>query len=175
MSKNYFDFFEMNASFFIDEAQLKKQFYQNSKRFHPDFYAMESEEKQEEVLGLSTLNNKAYEILNNFDFRMRYVLELEGVIKEEGQNALPQMFLMEMMDVNEALMDLQMDFIEEDYKKIILEIEEIESRLWSGVEPDLLAFAESKSDCNLEKIKDYYFKKKYLLRIRENLDKFASA
>ena len=51
------------------------------------------------------------------DLRMRYILELEGSLGEEGQNQIPQDFLMEMMEINEALMELEFDFEESAYQK----------------------------------------------------------
>ncbi|NJN78060.1 MAG: DnaJ domain-containing protein [Saprospiraceae bacterium] len=79
----------------LNEKALKKKFYQLSKQFHPDFYTLESEEKQAEILELSTINNDAYKTLSDFDKRMEYILKEKGVYAEEGQNKVPQDFLME--------------------------------------------------------------------------------
>ena len=75
---NYFEFYKIPISFKVDEEGIKKQFYRYSKEYHPDFYTLESEEKQAEVLQLSTLNNEAYQTLSNQDRRMKYVLQLKG-------------------------------------------------------------------------------------------------
>ena len=45
---NYFEFYKIPIAFFLDEKALKKQFYKLSKQYHPDFYTLESEEKQAE-------------------------------------------------------------------------------------------------------------------------------
>ena len=100
---NYFEFYDIPISFKIDAAALKRTFYRLSKKYHPDFFTQESEEKQAEILQLSSLNNEAYQTLSNFDRRMKYVLDLKGVLAEEGQNQIPQAFLMEMMEINEGL------------------------------------------------------------------------
>ena len=94
---NYFELYEIPVSFKVDEATLKRKFYDLSKRFHPDFYINEPAEKQQEILDLSTLNNKAWQVLSNPLKRIEYVLELKGVMAEEGQYQLPPDFLMEMM------------------------------------------------------------------------------
>ncbi|HRD80271.1 MAG TPA: Fe-S protein assembly co-chaperone HscB, partial [Saprospiraceae bacterium] len=60
---NYFEFFRLPLSFQLDEEALRKAFYANSKKYHPDFYTLESEEKQTEILELSTINNQAYHTL----------------------------------------------------------------------------------------------------------------
>ncbi len=52
----YFDLYDLPISFLLDVKALKKKFYQLSKQFHPDFFTLESEEKQAEILELSTDN-----------------------------------------------------------------------------------------------------------------------
>ncbi|HHH50193.1 MAG TPA: Fe-S protein assembly co-chaperone HscB, partial [Saprospiraceae bacterium] len=52
---NYFEFYNIPISFDVDAKALKKIFYANSKKYHPDFYTLENEEKQQEILQLSTL------------------------------------------------------------------------------------------------------------------------
>ena len=171
---NYFEFYKIPIAFFLEEKALKKQFYKLSKQYHPDFYTLESEEKQAEVLELSTLNNEAYKTLSNFDKRMKYILELKGALAEEGKNKIPQLFLMEMMDINEALMELEFDFEEEAFKKTKAEVAAKETALLNEIEPVLRAFDSNpeKFNQNLNQIKGHYLKKRYLLRLQENLAKF---
>ena len=76
---NFFEFYEIEPSFILDEASLKKKFYQKSREFHPDFFINESEEKQAEVLYQSTYNTNAYDALSNERKRIAYVLEMNGL------------------------------------------------------------------------------------------------
>ncbi|MFK8004800.1 MAG: Fe-S protein assembly co-chaperone HscB [Saprospiraceae bacterium] len=172
---NYFEFFEIPISFKLDEAALKKAFYANSKKYHPDFFTLESEEKQMEVLELSTLNNNAYKILSDFDKRMKYILDLKEVLDEEGKNKIPQEFLMEMMDINENLMELEFDFDQNNFDNVQNDLKSLENNLLEEANP----FIENYNDAfpkeeELNAIKNYFLKKRYLLRIKENLNKFAS-
>lgn len=172
---NYFEFFGIPVAFVIDEAALKQAFYANSKKYHPDFYTLADEEKQAEILELSTLNNKAYQTLQDFDKRMAYILELKEVFAEEGANEVPQDFLMEMMDINEALMELEFDFDPESFEKVQQQLQDFENQLYSEVEDFIVHYDDLQpSKEALEAIKEYYFKRRYLLRIRENLSKFAT-
>ena len=173
---DYFEFFGIKPAFLIDEAALKRQFYANSRQYHPDFYTLGSEEEQEKVLQLSTLNNEAYKTLSDFDKRLKYLLERKGIVKEEGQYNLPQAFLMELMEFNEALMELEFDYDETQKKKLETQLEQIEQDLYSAIEPILVQYDDERPDeAQLEQVLEYYLKKRYLLRIRENLNKFASA
>ncbi len=172
---NFFDFFELEKAFFLDEAVLKTRFYTNSKKYHPDFYVLESDEAQQEALRLSTMNNEAYKVLSDIDLRVFYILDLEAYIEEEGKNNIPQDFLMEMMEVNEQMMEIQMDYSEVAKNNLINELEIKEKELLDFVLPVMKAYDSKEEDVDLTPVKEYYFKKKYLLRIRENLDKFARA
>ena len=169
---NYFEFYKIPISFVVDAAALKKQFYQYSKEYHPDFYTLESAEKQAEILHLSTLNNEAYQTLKDFDRRMKYVLELKQVLGEEGKNKIPQDFLMEMMEINEEVMELQFDFDQQVYDKAVDKMKSMESDLYNTVQPLIENFDEAKtSENDWEQIKEYYLKKRYLLRLQSNLEK----
>ncbi|MCB0519554.1 MAG: Fe-S protein assembly co-chaperone HscB [Lewinellaceae bacterium] len=171
---DYFEFFEIPVSFHLDNADLKQRFLQKSRQFHPDFFTLAGEEKQAEVLELSTLNNEAYRTLSDPDKRMGYILQHLGLIAEEGKNEVPQDFLMDMMDLNEALMELEFGFDESVFEKAKNDLAQIEMALSNEVAPYLERFDANKPNlAELETIKDFYFKKRYLWRIQENLDRFA--
>jgi len=171
----YFDLYNIPVSFTINKAALKKQYYALSREYHPDFYTQESETKQAEILELSSLNNEAYKVLRNFDKRMKYILGLKGVIEEEGKNTVPQMFLMEMMDINEALMELEFDFDKSAYDKVSADLKAMTDSLLAEVQPIIDNYDDKNAkSTELNEIKNYYFKRKYLLRIQDNLSKFAS-
>jgi molecular chaperone HscB len=171
---DYFELYGLPISFNPDLKFVKQKFYELSKKYHPDFFINESEEKQQEVLELSTLNNKAFQVLNDPQKRIHYILSLKGLL-EEGENyKLPQTFLMEMMDVNEALMDLQFDPDAARLAQVKQEIDAIEASL--NQELDALAAAfdaqdPATQDATLREIKDVYYRSKYLYRIRESLAK----
>jgi molecular chaperone HscB len=171
---NHFQFYNIPISFQVDAAAIKKIFIANSKKYHPDFYALESDAKQAEILDLSTQNNEAYKVLSDFNKRMEYILKLKGAMGIEGQNKLPQDFLIEMMDINEQLMEMEFDFDAEVYNNTKIEIEQIDNKLFSDVEDILKTYNGTEVKVgDLEKVKIFYLKKKYLLRILENVSKFA--
>ncbi len=172
---NYFEFYNIPISFNVDAVALKKTFYSYSKKYHPDFYTLESEERQAEILELSTLNTQAYKTLSDAERRMKYVLELTGAMGEEGQNKLPQAFLSDMMDINEAIMDLEFDPNPEEIERVKKDVQLFDNQLVADIKPVLDSYqhGDSASDA-LEKIKIFFLKKRYLFRINENLSKFAA-
>lgn len=175
---DYFEFYGLPVTFNPDTAQIKKKFYELSKKYHPDFYINESEEKQNEVLELSTVNNKAYQVLSDPQKRLHYILELKGLLKEGESYTLPQDFLMDMMDVNETLMDLQFDPDAARLASVKNEVDAIEKDLSGQIDALTASFesvdAEGQTQV-LASIKDLYYRNKYLYRIRESIDKASSA
>ncbi|WP_219226580.1 Fe-S protein assembly co-chaperone HscB [Pedobacter antarcticus] len=174
---DYFSFYDLPVSFQPDPARVKQQFYALSKKYHPDFYINESEQKQAEVLELSTLNNKAYQLLSDPQKRLHYILELKGMLAEGEQYNLPQEFLMEMMEVNEELMDLQFDPDAAKLAVIKGQVAEISLTLDSSLEILTSGFEEQDSAAQgetLKRVKDIYFRKKYLTRINDSIAKLGA-
>jgi len=78
---------------------------------------------------------------------------------------------MEMMDVNETLMEFQMDPNPDIEKKIQIGLEQLEQNLEEAI-TDLIKNFEfgQLNSAELQKIKEYYLKSKYLSRVRNNLE-----
>lgn len=170
----YFEFYNILESFTPDQKLIKQKFYELSRTYHPDFFVNESEEKQQEVLELSTYNNKAYQTLSNPNKLTEYLLNLKGEINENEKYALPQDFLLEMMDVNEALMELEFEPNSEAISTINEQISTIELNLLVQQKALYVSYSATNDGSILKDIKDNYYRKKYLLRIRESINKFAT-
>lgn len=171
---DYFAFYDLPVSFNPDTALVKQKFYAMSKKYHPDFYINEDAEKQAEVLELSTVNNKAYQVLMDPQKRLNYILELKGKVVEGEHYVLPQSFLMEMMDVNESLMDLQFDPDPNRLAELKKEVGKIEADITGKIAALTTSFDEKDKtgqEQALDAIKDLYYRNKYLWRIRESIDK----
>ena len=171
---NYFEFYNIPESFNPDAAVLKKKFYELSKQYHPDFYANEDDARQQEILELSTLNNKAYQTLSEPYRRLEYVLKVHELLAEGAKPQLPSDFLMEMMDVNERLMEVddaeQLAHITGEVLAIEGDINESIAKLTEGYE----GLDDTAKESRLNAIADCYYRQKYLLRIKESLNTFAT-
>ncbi|MEO6149460.1 MAG: Fe-S protein assembly co-chaperone HscB [Mucilaginibacter sp.] len=171
---NYFEFYNIPESFHPDEAALKKQFYALSKQYHPDFYATEDDEKQQEILELSTLNNKAYQTLSDPNKRLEYILREHDLLQEGAKPQLPADFLMEMMDINERLMEVENAGQLADITAEALAIEgDINAEL-EQLTPGYTKLDDTAKESRLNEILNIYYRQKYLLRIKESLNTFAT-
>ncbi len=80
---DYFAFFGMGRKLNLDGARLEREFYELSRRLHPDLNARADQREQEWSLEQSSLLNDAYRTLKDPIKRTQYLLTLEGVELEE--------------------------------------------------------------------------------------------
>ena len=84
---------------------------------------------------------------------------------------MPQEFLMEMMDLNEAIMDYKMDPSSEVQKKIEGQVSAFQQEIEASAQDNIATINMEAPQANLlQAIKDYYLKSKYLKRLLDNLD-----
>jgi len=83
---------------------------------------------------------------------------------------------MEMMEINEGLMELEFEFDQQAYDGLREQVKNLEEQLFNAIFPVLRSYEYDKADpSDLQSVKEFYLKKRYLLRILENLDRFAPA
>jgi molecular chaperone HscB len=163
---NYFELFEIPIQLKVDKAALPRRYFELSRRYHPDFFINASEEERNEALEKSALLNQAFKTFQNPDETIKYVLQLKGLLQEEEKYDLPPGFLMEMLELNEQLMEGD-DSVKEN---IQISIDNFQSSIYEPVKEIVEGYAEgSTSEKALLQVKEYYYKKKYLDRIKEQL------
>jgi molecular chaperone HscB len=88
---NYFAFFGMPRKLNIDVARLEREFYELSRKLHPDLNARADKREQEWSLEQSSLLNDAYRTLKDAIKRTEYLLRLEGEeLEEQSKSATEQ-------------------------------------------------------------------------------------
>jgi molecular chaperone HscB len=168
---NYFELYQLPVTFVPDQELVKSKYYDLSRQFHPDRFTQGGQEAMDEALKMSSLNNEAYNTLKDPDRTMKYVLKYQGVLEEEEKYDLPPNFLMEMMELNEAVSEYELEPENEDMKNLAVKTLNDLLDLWQEDVNNLVKRYEEgeKSAELLKEIKDYYFRKKYLLRIKERI------
>ncbi len=173
---NYFELYHMPVTFHPDQAEVKSKYYELSRLYHPDRFAQVGGEELLKALQVSAMNNEAYKTFKNPDATMAYILKINNLLEEEEKYSLPPDFLMEMMDINEAVSDAEAEPANEDARNMATNSLNEQVELWDDA-TELLVDKFEKGDKSRElllQIKDQYFRKKYLLRIKERIDRFAA-
>jgi molecular chaperone HscB len=121
---NYFSFFGLPRKLNLDVPSLEREFYELSRKLHPDLNARADKREQEWSLEQSSLLNDAYRTLKDPIKRTQYLLQLEGVELEEQskiateqaratgavkKQIVPPDLLEEVFDLNMQLEELRMN------------------------------------------------------------------
>ena len=163
---NYFELFEIPIQLQVDAKQLSGKFLQLSRRYHPDFYTQDTPDAQEDALQKSALLNKAWNVFQQPDQTIAYVLNLKGLLDEQEKFQLDPDFLMEMMDINEAIAE------NDPARQTSLNerLQELQQEIYAPVKKIVEDYQEgATTEAELLKVKAYYFQKKYLDRIFSSL------
>ena len=160
---NYFELFSLPERPIIDRSVLSKKFFELQRKFHPDYHTDDTENEQLDILELSSAVNKAYAIFKDDQKTIAYYLQTKGFLEEEEKHNLPADFLMEMMEVNELLDDGETD-------KVRTLIADTEAHMDLQFHQIVANLSDNIAQAEVLKIKDYYFRKKYLRRILDRLN-----
>ncbi|XP_070820432.1 iron-sulfur cluster co-chaperone protein HscB isoform X1 [Chaetodon trifascialis] len=105
---SFFKILDCDYTFTLDTQKLQKSYLRLQRSLHPDNFSQKSVKEQKYSEIQSALVNKAYKTLLKPLSRGLYMLELEGMRIEEGtDSAADSEFLMELMEINEALDEAQ--------------------------------------------------------------------
>ncbi|RYY86221.1 MAG: Fe-S protein assembly co-chaperone HscB [Chitinophagaceae bacterium] len=165
---NYFELFGFPEQFRIDKEALRRRFFELSRQYHPDYFAQSGDEVQADALEKAAQLNKAYKTLGNDDERTRYLLEQKGLLQADEKYALAPDFLMEMMDLNEAVPEALAD--EGAKERLLEQLQTWKTNIYAPVAQTLEAdSAAGLTEKELLQVKEYYYRKKYLQRLASQL------
>ena len=165
---NYFEFYGLEVKFMMDQDELRNKYLQLSKQFHPDFF-IDQDDEYEEALEKTSLNNKAFKTLSSEQDRVKHILELNDLLID-SKDAMPPDFLMQMMDINEAIMEMKMDPDDVQKAEVLKEVEEFERSLNEEFQKAAELYDSNGDQSALHTIKDNFLKRRYLRRMKENLE-----
>jgi len=102
--QNHFELFQLPAAFDIDMDALDRAYREIQGRVHPDRFVNATDAEKRVAMQWATRANEAYQTLRNPQKRAQYLCEINGVdLQTESNTAMPADFLMEQMELREAL------------------------------------------------------------------------
>ena len=108
LSQNYFELFGLPVDFAVDIERLAAHYRELQKAVHPDRFANASDRDRRLAVQQAALINEAFHTLKTPLKRARYLLQLNGVIfEDEKETTMDPAFLMEQMELREALADVK--------------------------------------------------------------------
>jgi molecular chaperone HscB len=104
--QNHFELFQLPARFEVDMDALDAAYREIQGRVHPDRFVNASDAEKRVAMQWATRANEAYQTLRHPQKRAQYLCELHGVdLQTESNTAMPMDFLMQQMELREALAD----------------------------------------------------------------------
>ena len=163
----YFELFEIPVQLKVDKTTLPHKYFELSRKYHPDFFTHAGPEAQAEALERSALLNRAFRTFQHPDETIKYVLRLKGLLEEEEKYELPPGFLMEVLEINEAMMDAEDASVKAN---LVSTIDNLQHEIYEPVKKIVEEYKEGvTTEKELLQVKEYYYKKKYIDRIRQQL------
>jgi len=105
-SNNYFELFELPVQFAVSQDHLDTRFRSLQRYLHPDKFASASDIERRWSMQAASFVNEAYQCLSTPIKRASYLLSLNGIsLDEETDTQMSPMFLMEQMELREAIGD----------------------------------------------------------------------
>jgi molecular chaperone HscB len=103
---SHFELFGLPAAFAVETDALERSYREIQSKVHPDRFAHAGDAERRASLQWTTRVNEAYRTLKDPVQRARHILELHGVdVAFETNTAMPRDFLMQQMELREALED----------------------------------------------------------------------
>jgi len=102
---NYFEIMDVDTDFEVDTKKLHNKYRHLQSFLHPDKFSQKSDREKDYSAEQSAMVNKAFNTLQKPLTRGLYMLDLYGFSIEEGDIQMDSEFLMDMMEINEAVED----------------------------------------------------------------------
>jgi len=104
---DYFSVFGLPLRPAIDEVALTQQYYDLSRRLHPDLYQTGTAEEKDASLKNTVLLNRAYRTLRDLVQRGQYWLELQGDTLGKENNRVPPTLAALVFEVQEKIAEIR--------------------------------------------------------------------
>jgi molecular chaperone HscB len=104
--QNHFELFGLSPAFAVESEALERSYREIQSKVHPDRFAHAGDAERRASLQWTTRVNEAFQVLKNPVLRAKHLLELHGIdVAFETNTAMPSDFLMQQMELREALED----------------------------------------------------------------------
>ena len=101
--KNHFELFGLPVQFELDIGSITERYRELQRATHPDQFVTGTEQEQRLAVQQAALVNDAYQTLKSPLKRAQYLLELKGNPLDDTDTQMEPMFLMQQMEMREAL------------------------------------------------------------------------
>lgn len=167
LGKNHFELFDLQPGFEVEQETLALRYRELQRAVHPDRFANASEQEKRLSVQQAAQINEAFQVLKSSLLRARYLLELNGLPLDDTDTAMDPAFLMEQMELREALAEVRGK--EEPFDALNGVRGDIEARERALVESLRQAFADGGREA-LESARELVRKMQFMQRLLSEVD-----
>ncbi|WP_462152266.1 co-chaperone HscB [Pseudoalteromonas xiamenensis] len=169
----YFELFGLTPSYQVDLAKLNQHYLELQRAVHPDKFAGKSEREKLLSVQKTAEINDALATLKHPVKRAEYMLSEKGVdIRAEQQTLQDPMFLMEQMELREALSEIP-DAADPD--DAIADFEQQIKVLDKRYSSELGELLSSDDNAQLQKAADHIRKLKFVYKLKDELSRIEDS
>lgn len=167
-SQNFFEIFDLPATFDIDTVALAERYRDLQRSVHPDRFASAPDRERREAVQRAANINEAFQTLKSPLQRARYILLLKGIsFDDEKDTTYDSAFLMEQIELREALAEVKHN------PDALLKLNELMQDIHQRVDAMLNELATALNKDQLHQAKSLVHKLQFLHKLRiesENLE-----
>ena len=163
-TKSYFECFQLETFFSIDQSVLAEQYQQLQRQFHPDRFVNSNDQEKRLAMQVTSHINEAYKTLKDEQTRARYLLQIHGIEFDEDKDTTQDMeFLVEQMELREAIdaVDQQAD--------ALTALEGLEDKATSQKKQLVQNFQNAYDDQHWEEAKEAVLKLQFFKRLQNQI------
>jgi len=160
---NYFELFALPSSFDLNVNELRAKYLELQRAVHPDKFANASERERLLAVQTTAQINDGFAVLKTPINRAEHLLALAGIeLAHEHQTIKDPMFLMEQMELREALEEIPSC---DDPEQAIIDFGQQIDRHISGFEQQFLGLFTAGDELSLNTCADNVRKLKFMLKL----------
>ncbi len=167
LAKNHFELFGLPPTFEVEQEILALRYRELQRAVHPDRFANASEQQKRVSVQQAAQINEAVQVLKSPLLRARYLLELNGLPLDDTDTQMDTSFLMEQMELREALAEVRGN--SDPFDALNRVRGDIESRERELIESLSQAFADGSSEA-LENAREKVRKMQFMQRLLSEVD-----
>lgn len=168
LTQNHFELFGFPVSFDIDLQQLSERYRELQRALHPDRFANATDRERRLSVQHAAQVNEAFQTLKSPLQRARYLLQIKGVaFDDEKETHLDPLFLMEQMELREALAEVKHKV--DALGGLAAIMRDIKSRQ-QAMETQLQQLLSDDTDASRAEAKQVVQKMQFLVRVQEEAE-----
>ncbi len=167
LSSHFFDLFGLPVSFDVDTETLATRYRELQRIAHPDRFANAPDAERRLSVQMAAHINEGFRTLKDPLARARYLLELKGIALDDADAALDGAFLMEQIELREAMADVRDSA--DPHQALQKVAQDIAGRKWEII-GSMASLLQQEDDVALRQARDETRKLQFFYRLEEELD-----